>query len=509
MQRYLGVFLLFNLLTVTCAILPNTEVNEEPPFRVASFYPPKDLHPLSGLVGIPLPQLYRHLIWQHSPFSRQQDLLESYDVLTDGREVILHLKKEVRFHDGSLMTAEDVAYTYERLNQSGKLKLFSFNLTSKPQVEVMNQYTVRLRSDKPQDWSLILTFPILNAKYEKKWVTKALSDYIPMGTGPYRFVSYDREKQIMKLELFNNFSDGPNDIRKVEVHFFMEPEAATMAIMEDGVDYVMGLSPEDAGHVKKHPNLEVFETVTSDAYQIWLNTRLPRLADVNVRKALSLLIDRKAIVKDRFGLNGSAVASDAPLYFSNPITTPIASFPNRQKALTLFTEAGWIRNKDKLERNGKQFRLEILIPEHNSHFLPAIRKVVSIWEDVGISCLLRRVNVNDFLKRGKAGNFEAMFTEWTDILELYMNSTYWESNGSLNFTKFTDPEVDHVFNQLKSKASIPSIPIKETIQQRIRDKIPTIVLFYPNNFGVLQKRFKLDDNILNDPYGLYYLADAR
>lgn len=510
MLRQMGVILAATLMLVACSA-PKTkvEVKEERTFRFASFHPPKDLHPLSGLVGIPLPQLYRHLVWQLTFTSRKPDLLESYEVSKDGKECILYLRKDVRFHDGSLMTAEDIVYTYERLNQHKNRLLLSAGFMPIIQVEIIDQFTIRMRSENTQDWGFILTFPILNAKYEKKWEKKELSAYVPMGTGPYRFVSYDKETQIIKLELFDDFRVGPDAIQKVEIYYFSDPEAATMAILEDRVDYVMGLSPEDAAYVKKHPDLEVFDTVTSDAYQILLNTRVPRLMDENVRRALSLLINRKAIVEDRFGLNGSAVASDALLHFSKPFTTPVARPPNPQKALKLFAEAGWIRKNGKLERGGKQFRLEILMAEHNNRFLPAIRKVISTWEDAGISCALRRLNVNDFFDSGKAGKFEAMFTELTDTLKLLMNSIYWESGSDWNYVGLADPGLDNLFSQIRINTSEPPLSVKQAMQQKLGNLTPTIVLFYIKNFGVLNKRFKLDVYILNDPYGLYYLADAR
>ena len=198
MLRKIGAFLFLAFLLVACTD-PKAEVKDERTFRFASFHPPKNLHPLSGFTGPPLQLLYRHLVWQLNPNSRKLDLLESYEVSKDGSECILHLRKNVRFHDGSLMTAEDVAYTYRRMKQSPEIKIFSISWTSDLHVDVIDQFTVRMRSKNIQDWGFILTFPILSAKYEKEWVKKDLSGYIPMGTGTYRFISYDREKQVIKL----------------------------------------------------------------------------------------------------------------------------------------------------------------------------------------------------------------------------------------------------------------------------------------------------------------------
>lgn len=485
-----------------------TENKEERPFRVASFHPPRDLHPLSGLVGVPLPQLYRHLVWQSPPFSRKPDLLESYSVLNDGRECILHLRRDVHFHDGTLMTAEDVVYTYRRLNKSTQFKLFSFNPVSDSQIEIVDQFTVRVLSKNPQVWDLILTFPILSAKYEKKWEGRNLEDYVPMGSGPYRFVSYDKEQQVMKLERFGRLGNGSTATREIEVHYFPNPEAATMAILEDRVDYIIGLSHEDASYVEKHPDLKVFDRTTPYVYQILLNTRVSRLANEDVRRALSMLIDRKGIVEDRFGLNGGAIATNTALHFSRPFTTPKAHSPNPQKALKLFAKAGWIRKNGRLMRNGQQFRLKILLTKYNNRYLPALRRVVSTWENAGISCKIRYSGLNELLKKGKSGTFEAIFFELPDTPELLASSIYWEGRGTLNFTGFSDPEVDTLYSKLRSGLTISSSAVKEKLQQRITSNTATIVLFYIKAFGAINKRFDLDGAILNDPHGLYYLAEA-
>ena len=488
------------------------ESEEKGTFRIGTFsQPPKDLHPFSGLQGVAKLQVYDYLIWSFwnnkSEFKRKPSLIEHYEVSDNGKECIVRLRSNVYFHNGSLMTSKDVIYTYKLLRNPKKFKFLSLNQPLNIHVDYVDDLTIRMRSDANIDWKVILTNSVLNAEYERKWGNKSFDNYTPMGTGPYRFVSYDKNEKVITLKRFDDFWAGSAQLSMIEIHYFSDPETASLAMLEGQIDYLMELSPEDRVNLGKNPNIKIFKFPSVDTYQILLNTKKPFLKDRHVRRALSLLIDRKAIVGDPLSLNGGGLASDAPLHFSQPYTDPVAGESDPEKAFNLLAEAGWRKKEGRLRSNGNSFHIEILISKHNLHLLRVLRHVVSRWEQAGITCTVRDYDFATLWEMGGKSDYDAIFTELRDAEELKSNSIYFKSGSDLNLTKINDTVLGDLFAKLKS-GTVTSHSIKKEIQQRIVYQSPIIVLYYQISISALRKGFyDLEISILKDPYGLYYLAD--
>jgi peptide/nickel transport system substrate-binding protein len=505
--KYACVFCLI-LVLFSCAE-QNSVQGKHPPFRIASFHPPEDLHPFSGFATLPMHLIYRHLVWMDSILSRKPDLIESYIVSDDKRKCIISLKRNIYFQDGSLLTTEDVIYSLRYVKQKRIIDLSITNNYPDMQFRTLDKYTLELKSRQPQEWSLLLAIPIISKGYEEKYISNPKLKYIPMGSGAYRFVEYDPIKMIMKLELNNSASNTVAEYDSLEVHYFNDPEAATMALLENKVDYVMGLSLEDAEYAKTHPGIDVFNVNIPYVYQIILNTQSAQLNNIKVRNALSLLIDRNKIVRSSYSLNKIGIPSDSPLHASLPLTTPSAKPPNSAKAVKLLEEAGWVRKNGYLEHGGKRFILEIILPRHNERFLHVLREIVSIWEDVGIVCIIRSVEFQELMDSMNSGKFQASFFEMPDIQELVSNYIFWETDAGKNYSKISDGTIDRLFREIKSSRKHNILNHKKKLQNVIFEKTPAITLFYVVDYGAIRKNYHLNELILKDPYALYYLANAR
>ncbi len=446
-------------------------------------------------------------------------LLEKYKVSDGGKECVLTIKKSILFHDGSEMTSEDVAYTFESIKETfgnSKNKLNPINNSSffhDFNVEVVDRYTLHLRSETSQEWERLFLNQIGKAGYERKYGDEPSDKYIPFGSGPYRFISYDREKRIIKLKRFEKYWSGTPKFKYVEVHHFNNAEATAIALLEGKVDYVNYLRLEDVDLINKRKNLTTF-SLTSPFYTfLELNTESPKLNDKRTRLALSLLIDRERIVNDPAGLNGAGTAADSQLYFTKPVTKiePVMP-PDSQRALSLLQKAGWKSINGRLYRNGVPFTLEIIFNNflNQESIPPSIRMVVQSWEDAGISCSIRAKDEKSHNMSRDQGDYEIALSLYQDGVTISGNMNRFTSKGRANTSRYKNLRMDKLFANYydldKLGGSVKDrMTIKRKMQAILREDAPSIMLYYQKDFFGASNKLTLDKSILKEPFNLTYL----
>lgn len=493
--------------------------SKQEPFRIAWVHEPKDLHPFSGLRGIEAVLLYSHFGWwditYETPFDDnnilvrskekfENDALEKYQISGDGKKFTGWIRQKIRFHNGDEMTADDVAYSIKKMYLSRTASLFFGKRVPNLTVSMESNYKFSVSSNTDHDWLWMLTIPIVNKKYEESRYDNG--EYVPMGAGPYNFVSFNGS--VLKMKHFTNHWAGQQSVSDIEIHYFTDTAAATMAFLDGRVDYIFGLDNEDIHHIQKQHDVITFGVLENAAYQIILNTKMKPFDDIRVRKGLSLLIDRNEILKSNYGFATIAVPADVPLFRTRPLTTPFAHAHNVKKAKKLFKMAGWEIQNKKLYRNGEQFKFTIFVANHNKKYTQVLRRIVRIFSEFGIECSIRYREFSEVWNLMSTGEYDTVFSELRDGRLLKENQRYYASDGYLNFTGIGDGYTDNLFMQAQ-KPDNEMMLIKEEIQRVLRQKVPSITLFYPVAYGAISKRYNLYDRIIKNPYNLYFLACCK
>jgi peptide/nickel transport system substrate-binding protein len=243
-------------------------------------------------------------------------IVKRWEVAPDGLSWVLYIRDDVVFHDGSKLTAEDVAFSYDRAATSERSLLANewiAMLGKKPRIEVVDKYTVRVYTSGPQP-----EFAVLSTKFSpslwimpKAYIEKNGMDYFlqhPIGTGPYKFVRYV-PGDLMEYQAvdYKHWRVNPGFDR---LTVYLIPEETTRVYMlEKGLLDATPVSLEAAVALKA----KGFTTREGSVgvAQLWpMGAFLPEakgkpLADVRVRKALSLAINRQEIIDTLFHGFGS------------------------------------------------------------------------------------------------------------------------------------------------------------------------------------------------------------
>lgn len=266
------------------------------------------------------------------------------------------LRPNVKFSDGSPFTAADVLFTFDRVpkvpNSPSSYKIYLQQITK---VEAVDPLTVRITTEKPYPLlpTNMASLPIMSAKAasgsapEGKTTTELNAGNGLVGAGPYRFVSWKRGSEIVFER--NPYYWGPKPAwDKVIYRPISNPAARVAALLAGDVDLVEDPPTDDLERLKKDPKLNVVAKASNRIIYVALdqhgeptpgiqgtNGKNPFL-DKRVREAMSLAIDRQALVDRIMGGIATPAAQLLPLPMlgaSKNLATPAKADPEKAKAL--------------------------------------------------------------------------------------------------------------------------------------------------------------------------------
>lgn len=270
-------------------------------------------------------------------------LAERWNVEADGVTWTFHLRRGVIFHDGTPFNAEAVRASFARvLDPAQKHKRLSL-FVMLDRVEVVDEFTVRLITKYPfgafeptiAHISSTILSPAAIARHGAAFGTTAEAT---VGTGPYRVVSWTRDQELV-LERVESHWRVQAPTRRIVYRPIPEGAARVLALEAGDVDVISRVPPPELARLGASPDITVTKTVSIGSQQFRFNVTRPPLNDRRVRQAISLAIDRRAIVEQL--VNGFATPSTSAL---TPIMrgyAPIGEITrDLVKARQLLAEAG-------------------------------------------------------------------------------------------------------------------------------------------------------------------------
>ncbi|MDQ3458460.1 MAG: glutathione ABC transporter substrate-binding protein [Deinococcota bacterium] len=267
-------------------------------------------------------------------------LAESQEVSEDGRVWTLNLRQGVTFHDGTPFDAEAVVFNLERFIDPENAFQFRFLLARIESVEATDEHTVEVTlADTFAPFLAHLTHSSTAIQSPAAIQTQG-DDYgdNPVGTGPFRFVSWERGQRIDLERNDDYWGEAPG----VEgVRFLTVPESTTrMAMVETGEAHVAVRVPvQDVSRLDADPNITVDNTSSVRTIYIYFNHTMEPFTDARVRQAINYAVDKEEIAD--FLLGGAVRPSDAPIAPGIFGYTPVGSYDyNPERARELLAEAG-------------------------------------------------------------------------------------------------------------------------------------------------------------------------
>jgi len=226
-------------------------------------------------------------------------LATGWKIDKDLKSITLTLRRNVKFHDGTDFNAEAVKYLLDQHRTLGgaELKL----VTS---IDVMDQYTVKLNLSRFENYLLnalstrpgSVVSPTAIKAHDKAWCMVN-----PVGTGPFKFVKYERDS-LLRFEKFPEYwQKGKPFLNAIEFHLIIDPMSATFAFRKGEADILMRPLPKDVADLRATGSYAMDVAVVSNSGLTGDgdNSKSP-FADVRVRRAIDYAIDKEKISKEIF-----------------------------------------------------------------------------------------------------------------------------------------------------------------------------------------------------------------
>ena len=257
----------------------------------------------------------------------------------DDRTYHITLREGLTFHDGTEITSEDVAYTYDGLRDpdGGYLGLsFYRDIES---IETPDRYTVVLTLAEPSSpFIYYLNHGIVPKHYVEEVGDEAFSSE-PLGSGPFQFVEWVTGERVV-LEAYDDWFEGRPEIDRLVLRPITDTTVRRIELETGGVDLVDRIDPLDVERLDLDPAVDVTRSPSARYENLGISTRLGPLEDVLVRRALAHMIPKSDIVE--FILDGVGQVGNSPIVAESWAHDPDVGFPyDPERGAELLAEAGY------------------------------------------------------------------------------------------------------------------------------------------------------------------------
>lgn len=224
------------------------------------------------------------------------------------------LRKDVKFQDGTPLTAEDVKYTIERILDKSLASAHYSQLTSISKVTAVDDHTVDIETKEPNPVLVRRMQPIggsgrvfiVSKKYFESHSPEELNEK-PMGTGPYKLESWKKGASLTLVRNEDYWGSKP-DVDKGVFTFIPENSTRVNALLQGEVDVIQRLPIADVERVKQAPNTHVVSSPNGLVHTLLLDSSKPPFNDINVRKAFAHALNVPEMVEGLLGEYGRPLA---------------------------------------------------------------------------------------------------------------------------------------------------------------------------------------------------------
>lgn len=331
----------------------------------------------------------------------------------DDRTLELNLRKGVRFHNGVEMTAADVAFSLSQERIFGEKAIapqarpFIGDIEA---VDVIDRYTVRVRAAKPDG---ILAYRLAQPQASivpKDAYAKGIDAFKrhPIGTGPLRFVEWlDNDR--LRFEAFDDYFGGRPVFQSVTFRIVPEQAARIAGLVSGEFDIITQITPDQTDLLKRYPDIAVRSAGLQNTQEILFDVRHAAVANPEVRKALSLAIDRELIVRSLFHgqtsvPNSWQIPEMGPLYIAD-----------RDDVKFDATEARRVLQ-------GSGYKGEPITLRYPVGYYPSgdtvAQAIAKMWRDIGVNVKIEAVETIGQVTGGGAASVLISFTYDMPLPEL-------------------------------------------------------------------------------------------
>lgn len=421
-------------------------------------------------------------------------LATNWDISDDGKTYTYHLRRGVKFSDGTDFNAEAVEFNLKRWINNGRFS--SLTSYAVDNIEIIDEYTIAVTYTNASYTILIeQTYPRPNrflsptSIQDDGSVTGVFTK--PVGTGPWMLESYTKDEEFTLVPNPYYWGEKPQ-LDRIRFKVITDAQARVLALKSGEVDIIggdlMGKIPMEAlNELKSSGEYDVYVTGTMCSHFVSFNEDNAALQDKNVRLALNYAANKKSVAEDLY--DGNGLEAHGMYQDSVPYVTSENSYAypyDTDKAIELLESSGWVdTDGDGIrEKNGKKLNFEFVYSiDEFPEWKPLAEYLQTIYGQIGV-----KINLTCLDKNGYA---DATTSKKFDICLRRTASDSWVPHSSLKelFYPYADRDYALVWTDEKVISMIDDVLLclDETERQAKYDELfsyiceqaYTVPIYYP------------------------------
>ncbi|MGE0421678.1 MAG: ABC transporter substrate-binding protein [Reyranellaceae bacterium] len=380
-----------------------------------------------------------------------------------------HLRKGVKWHDGTPFTAADVKFTIDYIINPKQVYARKTRIAGVVGADIVDDFTVDIRTARPAPLLLrgMADIPIESKAHTEK-VGQAAAHKVPMGTGPWKYVEWVAGDHY-DLAANENYWGGPPKMKKLRIRAIPEGATRVASLVAGETDIIEEVPVDLLPSVEKRKNLRIDAVESSVSLVQTFDTRKPPFNDVRVRLALDYAIDKQTLLKQMLGGYGSVL--DGQLVTKNTFgyNPKIKARPyDPAKAKALLAEAGFPK--------GFQNKINTLSGRYLSD-VDIANAVAGMMSQVGVNTTVNVVEGGVWSQLDRARDQGPMYqVGWFSVGDADFNTVWYTAAGKRNY--WSNAEYDKLWLEARSTMDEAArLRNYHRMMEIMHEEVPSIFLF--------------------------------
>ncbi len=420
-------------------------------------------------------------------------LATHWAISEDGTVYDFHLRQDVTWHDGAPLTAADVAFTIQSLQDPGYAGDASLaELWRGVLVEQVDEYTVRFTLEEPFPSFLfyttigVLPGHLLSNVPAAEVPAHRFSTQTPVGTGPFMVEAILPDRVVLTANR-GYWATPVRFLDRLEFWFYAGEEDL---LTDQARGDIHGFHPEEPGTLAsamERPGLQLYSALSAGYGIAYLNLQresVPFLQEKEVRQALLYAMDRQSLIDG--ALAGQGLVADSPIppamWAHDAGVRKYRYDPER--AIGLLDASGWLDSDgDRIrDREGQRLAFELLTTD-DAAMIQMAEQMAAYWREVGVDVEVRPVGSDQIATTIRNRDFDAALVEVgltadPDPYPLWHSTQ--ASEGGQNFAGFANLDADVVMEEARVTIDRERrTELYYSFQQIFAEEVPSLLIYYP------------------------------
>ena len=438
----------------------------------------------NGFVFTVTNQIYETLVHRNADGTLTPRLATGWEMVSD-TTYELTLREDVTFHDGTPFNAEAVKFSLERLLDPETEAIGSFIITMVTNVEVVDEYTVRITTDAPfAPLPAHLSHPV-TAIVSPSAAESDLGTN-PVGTGPFAFESQVAGSEV-RLTANPDYWGGEPTLQELVMRVIPEVGTQVVELQTGNIDLMSNVPPERFGDFRANNDIQVERFLGWGSVYLGYNVEHSVLGNEDVRRAIALALDREGMIETlRDGMAEKATTMVPETVFGSE--ADVESIPyNPERARSL------------IEGSGLETPIELTL---NTFETAETRQIATAIQaqlsDIGIDLSVEVTDYGAFARATGESDHALWLTTWGTVTldadyTLYALLHSSQTNGD-NRSNYRSSQVDQWLEQARRTSdNAERRELYARVHRQVQEELPYLTLYYP--LSSYAKRNRLEGEV--------------